>query len=524
MEAKSQLDISLLKDLDIRKVEADQDQYLQEYFIEIDAYKQLENTSKYIVSGRKWTWKTALKKIFYKRNKDKFNFVVFDLKFNDIYNTSFFDDLMCSYEDHKKTFVDQIKFVLMVRLMQIIIDDVDIKSDQKKYLTKFIEINWFGIWSLSKIFIDIKNKVNFKINQEISLWLWVSLWNIKLANGSSTEYEISSINLIMVLPDLQKLLIWMLIPEKNYIILIDKLDELWLTYYSIYDNIIIGFVNAIRDINYSLREFHQIYSKNTLSRLILFIRDDMLDRIKRLDWNINKIVQDDVIKIDWQTDYLWHKSLLSEMVNKRIKKGLEILGDENNYENTNLMVEILNNNSIINSIKWYLEKDTTSLSEIQLLTKILFNRTYLKPRDLIKYFHFLSKNTDHIIFEKEYSDYLLNEIFDEITPIVHDIRRTEKTLRNLCAIWSNIFNAKSFIDTYKNITSSDNREDKSPEITATKTLEKLFDYSIIWSYYQNPSYTNKTYRFKYRDWNIALFSIKNDYIIHAWLYRALWYR
>jgi len=44
------LDIILLKDIDIRKSEAKDDNYLNNYFLEIPAFKKLLTSKKYIVS------------------------------------------------------------------------------------------------------------------------------------------------------------------------------------------------------------------------------------------------------------------------------------------------------------------------------------------------------------------------------------------------------------------------------------------------------------------------------------------
>jgi hypothetical protein len=66
------------------------------------------------------------------------------------------------------------------------------------------------------------------------------------------------------------------------------------------------------------------------------------------------------------------------------------------------------------------------------IKKVFYNRTYLRPRDVVKFFHFLSKAYDVFDFQNEYSEYLWEEVDNELNPILYDVERTKKTLRKIC--------------------------------------------------------------------------------------------
>lgn len=527
-------DISELKDSDIWKVEADQDLHLEDYFLEIPAYKELVKTDKFIVSWRKGTWKTALKSIFYKRFKDNKEYQIDDIAFTDIYTASFFDSFF-NEPDTSKTYIDEVKLVLLIRMMNIIVDDSSILTDQKDYLRDFLVQNWFRLASLSNLFTEIRTKRVIKVKRNSTLWVQFPWWfSGNIWNEKEESSEVSSIDISNVLPDLQSLLIWMLNINKNYIFLIDKIDDFWTSYFNIYDWIVISFINAIKDLNYAIRKHNQIYSSKHNSRFIIFIREDMLDKVKWKDWNINKIIQDDLIKIDRQNNYNDENSLLTQMITKRIKKACSTLWLHYD-EKSDFLTELLQNSRIPQAIKKDFDTRKKKISlESQFLKYVLYNRTYLKPRDFIKYFHFLTKATNPIEFEKSYSHYLRQEISNEISPVIKDIVRTEKTLKKICQTlhtWK--FQSNDFIDFYINIISDDNIEDLNSSTTAQKTLEKLFDYSIIWTYeiVTENGYSKNTgsydrtithVRYKYRETDSTSYDPTKTLIIHAWLYTYLW--
>jgi hypothetical protein len=60
--------------------------------------------------------------MFYERMPN-YNCFVEDFQFSSIFNPSFFDELIYSYEEHGKSYIDLIKYVLLIRVMMLIVSD-----------------------------------------------------------------------------------------------------------------------------------------------------------------------------------------------------------------------------------------------------------------------------------------------------------------------------------------------------------------------------------------------------------------
>jgi len=525
------IDISLFRNLDIWKIEADQDLFLNDYYVEISAYKELFNTSKYVVAWRKWTGKSALKQVFNSRKKS-YNNLIADFQFSKIFNASFFDDLSINYEDQQKSYIDLIKYVLLVRLMILMISDESIDSAFRKEINNFLLINWYKIENISSLYTTVKNDSTIKVSWEIGFWLDIWIFSAKWSawRSDSKTKNIQEVDYRQVLDNLTKLILEKLNNKNNYVILIDKIDDLWTTYFAIYDNVALNFIKAVNDFN---RDFREYLWKDNLSRIIIFLREDLLYRLRWKDANFNKIMQDDLIRLDWKIWYWEHNSLLNDLINKRLEKALELKWfNPDEYEKP-FIFNALDNSSIIKIMKetqfrWKDEKST-------FYKRVLYNRTYLRPRDIVKYFHFLTLYDENPNdFQAMYSDYLWEEIDNELNPILFDVERTKRTLKKICTWWSGKFPTEEFIKIYKSWKYRWMKHDDDLELTANETLEKLYDYSVIWNFStrikkvknrntgEYIGIEKSDYRFKYRENNKIDFDSEKECIIHAWLYQALW--
>lgn len=524
------INIWKFKDLDIWKIEADQDIFLNDYYVEIWAYNELFNTSKYVIIWRKGTWKSALKHVFHSRKKSYKDFIE-DFQFSKIFNASFFDELTMNYEDQQKSYIDLIKYVLLVRLMILIVNDESIDNLFRLDIDKFLKLNWYKIENISSLYTTIKNDSQVKISWEI--WFWINLWVLSTKlNASKNNIHSTNIHEVdyrQILDNLTKLLIEKLNPDNNYILLIDKIDDLWTTYFDIYDNVVLNFIKAVNELNRDFRTY--LWNKN-LSRIIIFLREDLLNRLRWKDANFNKIMQDDLIKLDWQLWYWEDNSLLNDLINKRLWKALELIWEDPNKYTQPFIFNALDNSEIIIKMKetqfrWKDENTT-------FYKRILYNRTYLRPRDIVKYFHFLSKYNNPNDFQAAYSEYLWDEIDNELNPILFDVERTKKTLKKICTWWTWKFDSDKFTSIYKTWKYRWIKADEDIDLTANETLEKLYEYSVIWNYstwtkkvknWKNWAIIEKPfsdYRFKYRENSKIDFDFEKQCIIHAWLYQALW--
>lgn len=519
--------------LDIWKIEADQDIFLKDYYVEIPAYNELINTNKFTVVWRKWTWKSALKQMFYNKSNN-FDCLVDDFQFSLIFNASFFDELVNNYEDQSRSYIDLIKYVLLVRLMLLFVKDESLDLSFREDLNKFLYINWYKTENISSLYNIVKAKSLIKIDSEI--WFWFQLW-IFNAKGKISKWEISKdkknsiveIDYKQILDHLTQIVFSKLNFNNNYILLIDKIDDLWTTYFEIYDNVVLNFIKAVNEIN---RELRKIIWYDNKSRIIIFLREDLLNRLRWKDANFNKIMQDDLIKLDWQTSYWDCNWLLNELINKRIEKALCLLWETPSDYSKPFIDNVLENSVIINKLKetQFRWKD----ENITFFKRVFYNRTYLRPRDFVKYFHFLSTSVDHNHFQNQYSEYLWEEIDNELYPILFDVERTKKTLKKICQWKTWKFNSNDFIQIYLKLNYRWIKNDKDINLTAKETLEKLYEYSVIWNFsdeliskknwqtWEKFTVRKTDVRFKYRESNKTDFDFDKLCIVHAWLYQALW--
>ena len=522
------IQISDFRDLDIWRIEADQDWFLQDYYVEIPAYSELITWTKYFIVGRKWTWKSALKETFYKKMLES-NVLVSDFQFSSIFNASFFDELIVNYEEQNKSYIDLIRYVLLVRFMLLVVTDESLDLSFRSDLNKFLILNGYKVENIASLYKTIKTDSVVKISWEISFWfdLWIFNFNWKLSREDQRKQVIET-DYRKILEHLTTIVFQKLNPNNHYMLLIDKIDDLWTSYFNIYDNVVLNFIKAVVEFNRGLRT---TISLSTKSRVILFLREDLLNRIRWKDANFNKILQDELIKIDWQSSYE-ENWLLNDLINKRLKKAIILMWNNPDDFKKPLIQNALESSLIITQMmqsqfRWEDEKRT-------FIKRVFYNRTYLRPRDVIKYFHFLTKSMNVIDFQNQYSDYLLEELDNELNPILYDVERTKRALKKICQWGTWKFSSNDFIKIYHEITYSGMKEDDNSQVTAKDSLEHLYNYSVIWNYsewittrknwntWQLEKIHKTDYRFKYREYNKTDFDPDKMCIIHAWLYQALW--
>ncbi|MDD5213660.1 MAG: hypothetical protein PHG82_04515 [Candidatus Gracilibacteria bacterium] len=499
-----QLDI-----LDIWRVESSQDNLLKEYFLQTSAFLELSTTKKFLVAGRKGTGKSALKSQFEEQYKNKANTFVLNLNFDDIFTSTFFDNI--TYEDNK-TYRDLIKFLMLIRLLMIIADEDLVSQNDRNVIIEFLQYNGFRLESFSQLYGKLQNDDEILVDK-----IGINLFGVVSGEKSfkNEKDSFNKINYSQLLPDLE-LYIFNTLEKigKDYYILIDKLDEFWSSYGDVYNRIIVSFLTVIKDLNYKFRNS----KKSSKSKIIIFIRSDMVEIIRGLDGNLNKIWQDEMIKIDWQSDLqLGILSNLCKMIEKRIEYGLKFRNGNHYYKSP----------YIKNALEYtYILKDDPYLGLKHIdnleIKKGLFNRTFLRPRDFVKFFHFLSISNSWENFMKSYSDYLLGEIQDELTPILMKIGKIDIAIKALSKTVSNnraIFSANEYIENYKKIylLENFNEDEKKIENNARKTLNKLYDYSVFGNIDKNMDF----YRFNYRENNIISFDETQQCILHSGLYKAL---
>lgn len=531
------INLSLLQDselldsswnyINIWKQEAFDDPYLMSYFLETPPYFELCKTNKYIVSWRKGTWKTALRRAFKDSYKDNTSVIIDDIEFQKLFTATFFNSIQDKFLDNSKeitkSYVDKLWWILLVRWILLVlkndsyINESTLKQTQlpesdKIILESILKLNgYIDLWDISNKSVDLKT---ISLSEEILKK--VSFKWIELSHKTSSEKENTSLDIDFeqVKPYIENYLLHLIKNSwKKFFMLIDGFDKAR-TFCDdiVYKKIITDFLISTFSFNEKLSDI-----LGNGSRVIIFIRNDILDLIEWEYDDMAKLRWDYRINIDWQKDYLQDNSLLNEVINKRIDWWLKIRQKwaVRHYEKPYYKNALVSNRILSR----YFDEPPKHLQGFDGkfdLKRFLHNRTLLRPRDYIQFFWILSRSKTLESFEKDYSEYLKSQTLDEIKKIVPDFQRLTDSLEKSCRWKTWLFKGEDFTKNYI----SDNTEKEKLSREAKIVLKLLYEYSVIWYMNYDINWHSQA-RFFYRESDTTIFD-PNNCILHSWLYRAYW--
>jgi hypothetical protein len=291
-------------------------------------------------------------------------------------------------------------------------------------------------------------------------------------------------------------------PAHKYYIAFDQLDLGFDPNTSEYANRLIGLLLASRDINLAAREAGiKLFA-------VVFLRDDIYDCLHFEDKN--KMTENFVSLIEWDTPRT--QKTLKALMERRFSI---VLGDKDNPE-----------------IGWHdVFNEDREMPGHQTKYEHMRDRTYLRPRDLIKFTNcalarykersgedagpdHLGKldNVDVHNARIEFSEYFLREIDDEVHKHMPDYGKHLDVLRAL-GKWQ--FERGEFDATYK---------EQYPEaaLSPADVLEKLYDFSFIGFYRAGGrGFGGSEYMFKYREPRTRFDPTSTRYRIHPGLIEVM---
>ena len=249
--------------------------------------------------------------------------------------------------------------------------------------------------------------------------------------------------------------------EHKYFIAFDQLDLGFDPNSPEYANRLIGLLLASRDINLAARD------AGVKLFVVVFLRDDIYDCLHFEDKN--KMTENFVSLIEWDTPRT--KKTLKALMERRFKI---VLGDDTHT-----------------SVSWdAVFNETREMPGHQTKYEHMRDRTYLRPRDIIKFTNCAlacyreragrTAGADHPIkldngdvhnARVEYSEYFLREIDDEVHKHMPDYEKQLDVLRAL-GKWQ--FEKEEFVKPFK---LQYPESQSSPE----EILERLYDYSLVFT-------------------------------------------
>lgn len=463
--------------------EAKGDNQLQNYFLKIPDYDKLIAGEKRFVIGRKGTGKTAILQKIVIDSKSNPLFFCRELTLKEFPITDLRMLRDRSMQD-KSQYVNIWSFLILVETAKLAIQDEGTKN-----LNSYVELKNFISNNFPNRFGGFTDTVKILKSKEAKVSIAPSILGGEYGDSREAESTIQ-IHYSKVI-DFLKEQISIVQTASSYFILFDELDEgykasdtnkrlLLLSLFRAAENLAIYFRGST--INF---------------RPVIALRSDIYDNLE--DNDLNKY-DDYLIRLDWQSRNRFNYSL-KELINVRIRASLSI---PDNLEPWNVVA---------------IENDQSIRLRNKSLWNYLQNRTFERPRDIIKFMKYCQEMHSggtldfYTVSQAEikYSGWFYREFRDEIQShfpawksALSAIQKLGLGMMNRDKL-KNALTAETEIEAYLDANKKD----------IDDVLEILFDYGILGNLDDNGRWV-----FKYKDHDYRWNSSKRI-IVHFGFHKKL---
>jgi hypothetical protein len=470
--------------------DADQDPILLECFEDHPSFLRLKDHSAYCILGRKGSGKTAIfKRMLTERRPDWFSF------------GHTFSDYPWAYHDKQKSvgvpedecYVPSWRFLCLITLAKILLNRDGSQPHDEFAFVKLGAIERFILDSYGTRDPDVTQVFNPNTQLRFSYSAGID-WKLIKAGVKADSVPMEDLPIFFneVNLNLKEAIIGSLNPAHSYYVLFDQLD-LGLSYVdSNYSRRLIGLMLAAKDLN--------DYAKLQGKRLSvgIFLRDDIYAQLRFEDKN--KITENACAFVHW--DRKDSGITLKALMERRFR---HVFADE--------------------TITWdNVFDEARQMTGRQSKYNYIRDRTFLRPRDMIKFCNEVLIHYKHTAHEEkfenanvigaqvDYSDYLLRELEDEIhkqlpkSDVYLDILRRLDSLQ-----FSRGEFDKLVLEESKNL----------PNETATSILKALFDFSVISYLAPGGGGGGAEYVWKYRDPRMQFRDAAVQFRVHPGFKEAL---
>lgn len=450
------------------------------YYYHLNETKSILNGTKYYIIGRKGSGKSSISEYLLSMNNEssfteKLSFKNFP--FNDLYSLN-----NPSYTQPNQ-YITLWKYLIYSTVVKLMIKSSKVDSDIRSQLS--------SIYNPSPI-ISLPRTINEWTSPEFGTSILGSKGSIKLDNNYNQQ-NVSWIDRVNILEDI----IIKYCDDSKYFIIFDELDEDYRkiapNYIEQYNFLLTSLFKAVQDIKYTL-------SATNLNILpVVFLRDDIYSLIKDADKNKWR---DFKIEIEWNSEKI--KQLLAYRISKDIGE-VKILDFKTAWD------------FIFYPSKVKIGSGKNYVDSFDYITR----STHLRPRDYIRFIQVCAEETinygrnkiprETIKFvDRAFSNYLKDEIIDEIYPVLPDIEEIFQIISNLRK-W--VFGVDEFKREYLKYL----RAKTVKEENIDYVLDTLYKFSVIGN--QN-RYKMETIYFKYLHTNMNL-NRNEKLVVHRGLFKAL---
>jgi hypothetical protein len=474
------------------RIDAESEDLLGEFFIKTDAYARVEDQEHVVVIGRKGTGKTAIYEVILQRAEALVDVFATGLKFRD-YPWGIHEQVKDTDAAPVERYTQSWVFLVLIELAKLVLQNeryIHPNTDEaraKSALERFVRSNW---GSVDFEFRDIfrKTQYDFEFNPQFGGAGLGSVRRHTVARGELASKLIEANRWLKIC--LEKILDR---DDNFYFVLFDELDVGYDPSDDEYANRLIGLLLSAREVFQWAREMEYSVSP------IVFLRSDIYADLSFPDKN--KITRNLLETLTW-TDELSGENSLKTLIDQRIRVLTHTSGSD----------------------PWLEAFEPAVMRGTQHKAKHLAARTYLRPRDMI---HFCNlclneakqrggeriSNEDITRARRAYSDYLVQELDDEIHATYKEWKRYLDALRR---IHTTRFTRQDFERAF------DALKLHKRGLDAEAALEMLYRYGIIgFTKIGGGGYGGSAVAFSYRDASINFDPAAPSFSVHPGLKEAL---
>jgi hypothetical protein len=447
-------------------IDADADELLRECFQDHEAYTRARNNSSFLILGRKGSGKTAIYKRFItEKSHERFS-----------YGHSF-DDYPWHHHDlqaqtgvpEERRYIHSWKYLILMSLSKILLNQDQSQPWSQEAMDALVAIEDFVVDSYGTRDPDVRQlfspekELRFKSSLRLP-FIQVSGERLRIRELPEHVQEVNRV--------IQEHLLESLNPDHWYYICFDQLDLGFSTTQPEYGQRLIGLILAARDLFLAAR--------NSGKRLnvMVFLRDDIYQDLQFEDKN--KITENYMCRVQWEE--IGSGLTLKQLMESRFAA---VLKPDNG------------------SVSWgQVFDETREMPSRQSKYKHICDRTFLRPRDMIKFcnevlkMHRAGSADGGRLFDNScvhtardaYSAYLLNELDDEIAKHVPDYKDFLEVLKS---VGTERFSLADFTVKWQ----AKYNDDRSP----LSALERLFEFSVVGYLKPGGRGGGSEYVWRYRD-------------------------
>lgn len=473
--------------------EAKGDTNISNYFFPVDGFSDVKLGKVRYVIGRKGSGKTAIIEKIKSDMRDSPLAFFSQLSLRN-FPTASFNTLQDKAKSDKSKYVAAWQFILYVELAKLVLQDNGaMPTHITEDLHTFLSINSFdsgvGFSETVNILTENKNKVTVKGG-------WLNVEN----NSGGSEQTLVKVHFNKAVDMLSRLLV-QIESESEYRLFFDELDEGYSSDDQRLNLMILALIRAVEDSALLLR------TGSLNFKPLLVLRSDIYDVLE--DNDLNKI-DDYTLFIRWSLDpkitagdTLDSEKLMTlrNVVNNRISASISVASAISDTWHTVVI-----------------DEDQGIPYSVDSLWKYMANRTFERPRDIIKFLKIAARHQRQgrlrysavELAENDYSNWLYKEIKDEIQSHLPVWR---ESLQAITKIGRGKFSLEEFEASLKK-DSAITKWLESSSKNATDIAEALFKFGVI------GNLENRRWLFGYKD-NALAFDPDMELIVHYGLHKKL---